>query len=256
MIHRIVQFALRQRALILLLVAIVVVAGVISFERMPVDAYPDLSPPMVEVITQWPGHAAEEIERLCIAIRASGGEAPAGLLAKADRIVRQHRFRITLRQRLLLSAKVAAGIDVVVLLGVAVWQLARAQQLKSCTASLEQAIRVENLPAFDQTMAGLSHGLGRLFGSSLAKTPAIEALRARRAELAARMQNRNSAYQTAVAALQQIQANRFDAPAAQVLALRKQYLNPGLKAEVDVMSWGADGQTGGEGVNADIGSWQ
>ncbi len=44
MIHRIVQFALRQRALILLLVAIVVIAGVISFERMPVDAYPDLSP--------------------------------------------------------------------------------------------------------------------------------------------------------------------------------------------------------------------
>ena len=35
-----------------------------------------------------------------------------------------------------------------------------------------------------------------------------------------------------------------------------QYLNPGLKSEVDVMSWGADGQTGGEGVNADIGSWQ
>jgi heavy metal efflux system protein len=31
---------------------------------MPVDAYPDLSPPLVEVITQWPGHAAEEIERL------------------------------------------------------------------------------------------------------------------------------------------------------------------------------------------------
>ncbi len=35
-----------------------------------------------------------------------------------------------------------------------------------------------------------------------------------------------------------------------------QYLNPGLKSEVDVMSWGSDGQTGGEGVNADIGSWQ
>ena len=35
-----------------------------------------------------------------------------------------------------------------------------------------------------------------------------------------------------------------------------QYLNPGLKSEVDVMSWGADGQTGGEGVNADIGSCQ
>ena len=35
-----------------------------------------------------------------------------------------------------------------------------------------------------------------------------------------------------------------------------QYLNPGLKGEVDVMSWGANGQSGGEGVNADIGSWQ
>ena len=31
---------------------------------MPVDAYPDLSPPMVELVTQWPGHAAEEVERL------------------------------------------------------------------------------------------------------------------------------------------------------------------------------------------------
>lgn len=34
------------------------------------------------------------------------------------------------------------------------------------------------------------------------------------------------------------------------------YLNPGVKGEVDVMSFGADGQTGGEGKNADIGSWQ
>lgn len=35
-----------------------------------------------------------------------------------------------------------------------------------------------------------------------------------------------------------------------------QYLNPGLKGEVDVMSWGADGKSGGDGANADIGSWQ
>jgi len=34
------------------------------------------------------------------------------------------------------------------------------------------------------------------------------------------------------------------------------YLNPGVKGEVDVMSLGADGQPGGEGKNADIGSWQ
>ena len=35
-----------------------------------------------------------------------------------------------------------------------------------------------------------------------------------------------------------------------------QYLNPGIKGEVDVMSFGADGASGGEGKNADIGSWQ
>ena len=64
MIHHIVQFALRQRLLILLVVGFIAVGGAISFHHMPVDAYPDLSPPMVEVITQWPGHAAEEIERL------------------------------------------------------------------------------------------------------------------------------------------------------------------------------------------------
>jgi len=64
MIHRVVQFALRQRMLTLLIVAFMAVGGVISFYNMPVDAYPDLAPPMVEVITQWPGHASEEIERL------------------------------------------------------------------------------------------------------------------------------------------------------------------------------------------------
>ena len=64
MIHRIVQAALRQRFLVLMFTAFLAVAGVISFQRMPVDAYPDLSPPMVELITQWPGHAAEEVERL------------------------------------------------------------------------------------------------------------------------------------------------------------------------------------------------
>jgi general secretion pathway protein G len=35
-----------------------------------------------------------------------------------------------------------------------------------------------------------------------------------------------------------------------------QYMNPGIKSEVDVLSFGADGQAGGEGNNADIGSWQ
>ena len=55
MIHRIVQFALQQRFLVLMVTVLIIIAGAISFQRMPVDAYPDLSPPMVELITQWPG---------------------------------------------------------------------------------------------------------------------------------------------------------------------------------------------------------
>jgi general secretion pathway protein G len=35
-----------------------------------------------------------------------------------------------------------------------------------------------------------------------------------------------------------------------------QYLNPGVRGEIDVLSYGADGQPGGEGNNADVGSWQ
>src|SRR6202521_2331660 len=64
MIHGLVQFALKQRFVILMLVVFITVGGAISLQRMPVDAYPDLAPPMGEVITQWPGHAAEEVERL------------------------------------------------------------------------------------------------------------------------------------------------------------------------------------------------
>ncbi|MGH9328249.1 MAG: efflux RND transporter permease subunit, partial [Terriglobia bacterium] len=64
MIHRIVHFALHQRFLILLMAFAIAIIGAISFVRMPISAYPDLSPPMVEIITQWYGHAAEEIERL------------------------------------------------------------------------------------------------------------------------------------------------------------------------------------------------
>ncbi len=64
MIHRIVQFALHQKPIVLLMAALISIAGAVAFHNMPVDAYPDLSPPMVEIITQWPGHASEEVERL------------------------------------------------------------------------------------------------------------------------------------------------------------------------------------------------
>src|SRR6516165_11474061 len=64
MIHRIVQASLRQPFVVLMFTLFITVGGILSFQRMPVDAYPDLSPPQVQIITQWPGHAAEEIERL------------------------------------------------------------------------------------------------------------------------------------------------------------------------------------------------
>src|SRR5271167_3439407 len=62
--NRIVASSLQQRFLVVLLTLVLVGAGSRSLERLPVDAYPDLSPPIVEIITQWPGHAAEEVERL------------------------------------------------------------------------------------------------------------------------------------------------------------------------------------------------
>jgi cobalt-zinc-cadmium resistance protein CzcA len=63
-LNRIVASSLRQRFLVILMTLVLIGAGSWSLDRLPVDAYPDLSPPMVEIITQWPGHAAEEVERL------------------------------------------------------------------------------------------------------------------------------------------------------------------------------------------------
>src|SRR6059058_6083673 len=63
-INRIVAVSLEQRILVLLLSVLLIGAGIRAWTRLPVDAYPDLSPPMVSINTQWPGHSAEEIERL------------------------------------------------------------------------------------------------------------------------------------------------------------------------------------------------
>jgi cobalt-zinc-cadmium resistance protein CzcA len=64
MVDRIVSFALSQRLMVIVGIVALGVWGVVSFGRLPIDAYPDLSPPHVEIVTQWPGHAAEEVERL------------------------------------------------------------------------------------------------------------------------------------------------------------------------------------------------
>jgi len=63
MIDRIVSFALSQRFMVLVAMIALGVWGVVSFQNLPIDAYPDLAPPRVQIVSQWPGHAAEEVER-------------------------------------------------------------------------------------------------------------------------------------------------------------------------------------------------
>ncbi len=64
LVHRVVRVALAQPWLVLFTAVVLAVVGVWSFSRLPVDAYPDLAPPVVSIGTQWPGQAAEEVERL------------------------------------------------------------------------------------------------------------------------------------------------------------------------------------------------
>lgn len=64
MINRIVSFALSQRFIVVVAMVSLSIWGIVSFNSLPIDAYPDLAPPRVQIVTQWPGHAAEEVERL------------------------------------------------------------------------------------------------------------------------------------------------------------------------------------------------
>ncbi len=71
--NRLVAAALRQPLfLVLLLTALLIGAGLRSLHRLPIEAYPDLSPPIVDIVTQWPGHSAEEVERL-ITVQVENG---------------------------------------------------------------------------------------------------------------------------------------------------------------------------------------
>ena len=63
MIARIVAFALHQRFITLAMIVLLTAAGIVSFARLPIEAYPDVADVEVDVITLWPGHAAEEVER-------------------------------------------------------------------------------------------------------------------------------------------------------------------------------------------------
>jgi cobalt-zinc-cadmium resistance protein CzcA len=63
-IQRLVEAAVGQPLLVGLVTLAIIGVGIWSLRRLPVDAYPDVSPPGVELTAQWPGHAAEEVERL------------------------------------------------------------------------------------------------------------------------------------------------------------------------------------------------
>ncbi len=63
MIRRIVDFALNNRFLVLGGAILLFAWGIISFHNLPVEAYPDVANNYVNIITQWPGHSAEDIEQ-------------------------------------------------------------------------------------------------------------------------------------------------------------------------------------------------
>src|SRR6202162_5292208 len=63
MIRSIVDFALRSTFLVLAIAILLLIWGVISFKNLPIEAYPDVANNYVQVITQWPGRAAEEVEQ-------------------------------------------------------------------------------------------------------------------------------------------------------------------------------------------------
>jgi len=63
MIRRVVDFALNNRIMVLALALILFAGGIVSFKRLPIEAYPDVADNYVEIITQWPGISAEQIEQ-------------------------------------------------------------------------------------------------------------------------------------------------------------------------------------------------
>ncbi|MGO9967383.1 MAG: efflux RND transporter permease subunit [Bryobacteraceae bacterium] len=63
MIRGLVDFALNNRLLMVAVAVLLFAWGVISFENLPIEAYPDVANNYVQVITQWPGRAAEEVEQ-------------------------------------------------------------------------------------------------------------------------------------------------------------------------------------------------
>src|SRR5215475_5455628 len=63
MIRRLVDFSLDNPLLIAALAIVLFIWGIISFRSLPIEAYPDVANNYVQIITQWPGRAAEEVDQ-------------------------------------------------------------------------------------------------------------------------------------------------------------------------------------------------
>jgi cobalt-zinc-cadmium resistance protein CzcA len=63
MIRRVVDFALNNRLLVLAFALLLFAGGIVAFRDLPIEAYPDVADNYVEVITQWPGISAEQVEQ-------------------------------------------------------------------------------------------------------------------------------------------------------------------------------------------------
>ena len=76
--NTVVAVALKQRGLMVALLLFIFSAGIISFAKLNIEAYPDPVPPVVGIVTQNPGQSAEEIERyITIPIEIPDGRDPA-----------------------------------------------------------------------------------------------------------------------------------------------------------------------------------
>src|SRR5580658_1062027 len=63
MIRKLVDFALNNRFVVITMGVLVIIAGMLAFHDMPVEAYPDIADNYVTIISQWPGRSAEEVEQ-------------------------------------------------------------------------------------------------------------------------------------------------------------------------------------------------
>jgi cobalt-zinc-cadmium resistance protein CzcA len=63
-LRSIIGFSLKNRYFIIFLAALLVVSGIITFSQMPIEAFPDVTNTEIDIITQWQGQSAEEVEKL------------------------------------------------------------------------------------------------------------------------------------------------------------------------------------------------